>query len=73
MNSQKVLPLYQRLTSQQINELQGFSASKSRTHFTSSITKDELLLKYDKALKEAEEEIKKQEKIIETLEEFNQD
>lgn len=51
----RVFPVYERLTEIQKVELQGFKANGSTTFLTKSSA--ELLLKYDKALKEAEKEI----------------
>jgi len=75
MKSQQILPIKNRLDKFQVLELEGIkNKATTKSHFDSSIfTKDELLLKYHKALIESESEIKDLKKEIEILEDFNQD
>jgi hypothetical protein len=59
MKSQQILPIKNRLDKFQVLELEGIkNKATTKSHFDSSIfTKDELLLKYHKALEEAEKQI----------------
>lgn len=67
MSSKESFPEKHRLTPQQVIELEGFKAHKNSTFFNSSMVKDEILLKYHKALTETEEQLLEAEKQIEEL------
>lgn len=70
MVSRNIFPIKERLDKMSINELEGFRVShnsyQSRpTLLPIGVTKDELLVKYHKALEEAEKEIEQLNKLIE--------
>jgi len=73
MESQKILPLKNRLDKFQLLELEGFTAKrcyteKLQTSFLSEVDKNELLLKYHKALEKSEKELKElQEEILDKI------
>lgn len=70
MKSQQILPIKNRLDKFQVLELEGIkNKATTKSHFDSSIfTKDELLLKYHKALTEAEKELETlQEHLLEEI------
>ena len=70
MKSQQILPLKNRLDKFQINELEGFAPKYSRTYFGASVfSKDELLLKYHKALIEAEKELENSNNLLDLIRE----
>lgn len=67
MNTKESFPEKDRLTPHQIIELEGFKAHRYSTFFNSSMIKDEILLKYHKALTETEEQLLEAEKQIKEL------
>lgn len=59
MKSQEILPLKKRLTAQQKMQLGGFSHARGYDYFAGGPSINEILLKYDIALKAAEEELQR--------------